>query len=66
MFGSTFSIVLVFKYRIADRSYTQDKFAERVLDLSVILTLLYYDLDFEWDWDYNPEEVEEVWDKYYD
>jgi len=26
----------------------------------------YYDLDFEWDWDYNPEEVEEVWDKYYD
>lgn len=26
----------------------------------------YYELDFEWDWDYNPEEVEEVWDKYYD
>lgn len=39
-----FSIFLVFKYRIADRSHTQDKFAERVLDLSVILTLLYYDL----------------------
>lgn len=26
----------------------------------------YYELDFEWDWDYNLEEVEEVWDKYYD
>lgn len=26
----------------------------------------YYELDFEWDWDYNSEEVEEVWDKYYD
>jgi len=24
----------------------------------------YYELDFEWDWDYNPEEVEEVWDNY--
>ena len=44
LIGSTFSIFLVFKYRIADRSHTQDKFAERVLDLSVILTLLYYDL----------------------
>lgn len=26
----------------------------------------YYELDFEWDWDYNSEEFEEVWDKYYD
>jgi hypothetical protein len=24
----------------------------------------YYELDFEWDWDYNPEELEEVWDNY--